>query len=891
MASSERSLAELMGLADQHFDTLAELSLTARESRLRQLEAQDPELGGMLRRLFQAWEGGGPSGMATGAVARMLPEPSPLPAGFRFGAFAVVRSLGRGGMGEVYLAERVEGGFKQRVAIKRILDGGSLQPQRAAEFLARERSVLARLQHPGIATLIDGGIDSEGHPWLAMEYIQGEALDVFLAAQAPRFEQRFDLLLQLIDAVTHAHRQLVVHGDLKPSNLLVQADGRLRVLDFGIARLLSEPAQPLCSSPATPGWASPEQRAGGPIGIGSDQYQIARLALLMLAGQIEAPPTEQALDLRRAAMARGLPYARRLDATLDRVIARALQGDAARRYPDLAAFRADLVAWYEHRPLAERSTQLRWRLRSLTRRHPLSTALTAVLLIATGGFVWTLQQRAVALAQARDQAAADAERATRALERRGQMLGFVERVFSLADPIGEGGLIQDIDVLLAAAAEEVPRQFAHDPDLRHEARAMLGIVALRRGDQALAQAIGNAAESDAAPSGGSLAAVQALALEAELIEAGGDHAAAAATFDAALAGLTDTHAEAQRWRLFLLIRRVEALRLSGQEDAARGLLPEVLALSQRAGASAYERSDALAFAALLEPDPQRAYAMQREAYDTLAQVQSPEQPVMIKRLTNLAGTRMLMGEYVGATADYAEALARVAAQGRLDSAYHATAQSAYGRLLTLQGRWQAARPWLERPLQTFASEQGSTLLSYAEGAWLAWAVEQGVSEDLDTRWQRWLQRFGDQLGEDHARIRAGSLLGVRLARRAGDFALARARIDALESAEWKTGTPREERLFALGLALERLGLGLDLQPAAAAESPADCALAEQIQATFPAGAELLNPDLVSGRAARLDFALCAQRRGRGSRDEVDAARAALAELAGEEYWLLARREP
>jgi hypothetical protein len=880
-----------MNEADRQLDLLIELPPPQRDRAIDDIRCADPELAELLQRLLAAWERGGPTALATGAAARILAPAEPLPPGSRFGAFEVVRLLGQGGMGEVYLAQRADGEFEQRVAIKRIVGDGALAPERAAEYLGRERGLLARLQHPGIATLIDGGVDADGFPWLAMEYIEGQTLSAYLESHELDFEQRFDLLLQLIDAVMHAHRQLIVHGDLKPVNLMVQTDGRLRVLDFGIARLLSEAPVPVSGGPATPGWASPEQRSGAAIGIASDQYQIARLALLLLAGNSQALAPGEHISLSQRARAAGLAHARRLDSTLDAVLTSALSLDPAQRYPDLAALRADLLAWRDARPIAARAGQLRWQALSLLHRHPLSLGLAALLLVASGVFMWTLQQRNTALAQARDLAAAEAERARHALERRGRMLGFVERVFSLADPIGEGGLIQDIDVLLAAAADEVPRQFSQDPDLRHEARAMLGIVALRRGDQALAQAIGNAAETDVPPDAGSLAAVQALALEAELIEAGGDHAAAAATFDAALAALTDTHAEAQRWRLFLLIRRVEALRLSGQEEAARGLLPEVLALSQRASASAHERSDALAFAALLQPDPQRAYAMQREAYDTLAQVQSPEQPVMIKRLTNLAGTRALMGEYVGATADYAEALARVEAQGRLDSAYHATAQSAYGRLLALQGQWQAARPWLERSLQIFASEAGSTLLSYAEGAWLAWAVEQGVKEDLETRWQRWLQRFGDQLGKDHPRIRAGTLLGVRLARREGDLERARARLEALEAADWKTGTPRDERFFALGLALERLGLGLDLEHSIAEPSADLCALAEHIQATAAAGAELLNPALVSGRAARLDFALCAQRLGRGSPAEVDAARAALAELAGEDYWLLARREP
>lgn len=880
-----------MNEADRQLDLLIELPPPQRDRAIEGIRCADPELAELLQRLLAAWERGGPTALATGAAARILAPAEPLPPGARFGAFEVVRLLGQGGMGEVYLARRADGEFEQRVAIKRIVGDGALAPERAAEYLGRERSLLARLQHPGIATLIDGGVDADGFPWLAMEYIEGQTLSAYIESHALDFDQRFDLLLQLIDAVMHAHRQLIVHGDLKPVNLMVQTDGRLRVLDFGIARLLSEAPVPVSGGPATPGWASPEQRSGAAIGIASDQYQIARLALLLLVGNSQALAPGEQLSLSQRARAAGLAHARRLDSTLDHVLTRALSLDPAQRYPDLAALRADLLAWRDARPIAARAGQLRWQALSLLHRHPLSLGLAALLLVASGVFMSTLQQRNLALTQARDVAAAEAERARHALERRGRMLGFVERVFSLADPISEGGLIQDIDVLLAAAADEVPRQFSQDADLRHEARAMLGIVALRRGDQVLAQSIGDAAESDSAPSTGSFAAMHALTLKAELIEAGGDHAGAAAAFARAIDALPAEHAEAQRWRLFLLIRRMEGLRMSGQEETARGLAREVLELSERADASALERSDALAHAALLEPDPARAYGLQREAYETLARVQSPDQPVMIKRLTNLAGTRMLLRDYAGATADYAAALARVAAQGRLDSPHHATPQVVYGRLLTLQGQWQAAQPWLERPLRIFASEQGSALLSYAEGAWLAWAVEQAEILELEPRWQRWMQNYAGQVGKDHARVRAGALLGARLARRSGDFALAAARLDAIEARAWKAGTPRDEQIFATGLALERLGLVLDLREEDPANRATACAQAEQVAAETQADAEPLNPILVSGRAARLDLALCAYLVGRGSRAPVDSARALLAELAGEDYWVLARRAP
>jgi eukaryotic-like serine/threonine-protein kinase len=207
-------------------------------------------------------------------------------AGRRLGAFELEHVVGRGGLGVVYRARRVEGGFQQRVAIKLMLDSEGAGVLRRFE---RERAILASLEHPYIATLLDGGIAPDGRPYLVMEYVDGRPVTQFCDEEKLGIRARIRLMLRVCDAVASAHAHLVVHRDLKPSNILITSDGSTKLLDFGIARIL-EPtdADPLLQQTMTralsPAYASPEQIRGDPVAIASDVFQLGTLLYLLLSG-------------------------------------------------------------------------------------------------------------------------------------------------------------------------------------------------------------------------------------------------------------------------------------------------------------------------------------------------------------------------------------------------------------------------------------------------------------------------------------------------------------------------------------------------------------------------------------------------------------------------------
>jgi serine/threonine-protein kinase len=202
----------------------------------------------------------------------------------QLGAYRTLKAIGRGGMGNVYLAERVDGQFRHRVAIK-IVPGG-LQDEEAVERFRHERQILARLEHPGIARLLDGGVSADGRPYLVMEYVEGEPLTRYCDSRRLGIDARLRLFRAVCLAVEHAHQNLIVHCDLKPSNVLASADGSVRLLDFGIAALVSPGAGGTGSSPGalTLGYASPEQMRGQPVSTASDVYGLGVILGELLAG-------------------------------------------------------------------------------------------------------------------------------------------------------------------------------------------------------------------------------------------------------------------------------------------------------------------------------------------------------------------------------------------------------------------------------------------------------------------------------------------------------------------------------------------------------------------------------------------------------------------------------
>lgn len=235
-------------------------------------------------------------------------DPEPGASTWRIGPYRVVREIGHGGMAVVLLAERDDGEFEQRVALKLIKPG--LDTEQVLRRFCRERQILASLEHPAIAGLVDGGVTEDGRPYLAMEYVEGVPIDVFCFRHRLSMRQRLKLVDAAAEAVEHAHRNLVIHKDLKPDNILVAEDGRVTLLDFGIASVL-EPERGSCETrPScagvrmmTPEMASPEQLRGEPLTTAVDVFQLGVLLYLLLTGKHPyVPQGSSAQEIQRAVL-------------------------------------------------------------------------------------------------------------------------------------------------------------------------------------------------------------------------------------------------------------------------------------------------------------------------------------------------------------------------------------------------------------------------------------------------------------------------------------------------------------------------------------------------------------------------------------------------------------
>ena len=279
-----------------------------------------------------------------------------LAAGDTIGPYRLERELGAGGMGSVWLAERADGGLKRKVALKlpRLVWAKGL-----AERMARERDILASLEHAHIARLYDAGLDQMGRPYLALEYVEGQPIDVYARERSLSVRQKLDLLLQVCAAVAFAHSRLVVHRDLKPSNILVTPDGQVRLLDFGIAKLMEgdsaneTPLTQLAGRALTLDYASPEQIKGEPIGTASDVYSLGVVAYELLTGakpyrlkRGSAAELEEAIAGIDPPLASSVPAdpatKKALRGDIDAILNKALKKSATHRYTTVDAFAQDV---------------------------------------------------------------------------------------------------------------------------------------------------------------------------------------------------------------------------------------------------------------------------------------------------------------------------------------------------------------------------------------------------------------------------------------------------------------------------------------------------------------------------------------------------------------------
>lgn len=328
--------------------------------------------------------------------------------GLLIGRYRLLRELAHGGMGAVYLAERADGEYSHQVAVK-LVQPGALSASMAERF-RQERQILARLSHPGIVRLLDGGISEGGLLYAVMEYVDGEPIDIYCERHRLDLTARIRLFLRVCQAVQYAHQELVLHLDIKPANLLVTPQGEPRLLDFGISHLLAD-SEGASSRAAvttrllTPRYASPEQAAGEPLGVASDVYSLGTLLYRLLTGALpydieEAAPLEAMRIIRETSPqppSRMAPAELRaqLRGDLDLILLQALRKEPARRYPTVAALAEDLERYLESRPVRAHADNLSYRAGRFMRRNRRPVAAVALVLLVIAASVGMVIRSAV----------------------------------------------------------------------------------------------------------------------------------------------------------------------------------------------------------------------------------------------------------------------------------------------------------------------------------------------------------------------------------------------------------------------------------------------------------------------------------------------------------------
>jgi serine/threonine-protein kinase len=341
----------------------------------------------------------------------------------RVGSYLLQSEVGRGGMGSVWLATRDDGQYQGRVAIK--LLATSWLGQEGEQRFRQEGTLLARLDHPNIARLLDAGVTEQGEPFLVLEYVEGEQIDVFCDRVGLEVRARIELFSDLLGAVAHAHRNLIVHRDIKPANVLVSATGKIKLLDFGISKLLEQQDAQLTRTGhtlMTPQYAAPEQLLGAPVTTATDIYALGLLLYLLLTGRLPYSATTSPAELMRLITTGVIPLPSRMAAEphtqvqrslaraslqrqlrgdLDNIVLKAVHAAPEQRYQDVAAFDADLRRYLNHQPVSAREATALYRLRKFTRRNRTGVIAACLVLLSmsVGGLFSITPGRAIACQQ------------------------------------------------------------------------------------------------------------------------------------------------------------------------------------------------------------------------------------------------------------------------------------------------------------------------------------------------------------------------------------------------------------------------------------------------------------------------------------------------------------
>ena len=790
---------------DAAFDAALDEPAPDRARWLRERYAGDLALIAEVQELLVAHERA--EGILEAVPVPPPPRPAPPDPHRRIGPYRVVRELGRGGMGVVYLAERDDGQFHRRVAVK-LLRSSPDADELHRRFLA-ERQILASLDHPNIAQLLDGGITDGQLPYLVMEYVEGMPITTYCDRHRLGIDERLRLFLDVCAAVRHAHQNLVVHRDIKPGNIFVTDDGRVKLLDFGIAKLLNPGLagvmQPVTRTEfrvMTPEYASPEQIRAEPLSTASDVYSLGVVLYELLTGRrpyrlttgsprelatvvcerepekpssravagASDPGGEPTIDPVAAAAARGTTpdkLRRSLQGDVDTIVMMALRKESSQRYGTAERLARDIERFLEGRPVLAHRGSRAYRLRRFVARHrgrAAAAGIAAVSLLGGSG---------VALWQAA-QARADRDRAAAALHESEQVAGFLVGLFEANDPMEGSGVALTMRDLLrrsTARAEELGDQ----PLVQARMLEVMGRVYLNLADYGTARAV----------------------LERALATREGV--------------LDSTHPEVTS----AMLRLAESMRYQKRYAAAESVASR--GLHRRRLAIGSHQPDAAAF--LLElsglavylGDLPRSDSLAGEALALRRAALAPDDPLLAEAIERLAGSRRRLGRSDETERMLREAVAiherrnagassanfvrlRLADVIAQDMGAHDEAESLYRRAVDDLTRQLGA----EHPRAVFASNDYAGFL-----------IQRGRVEEGDSIFRANRDRLNRVLGPDHP-ISVGQLGAVassaaRLGRYAEADSLGRAQIAAFERLHGVTSNEHTGALAQLSRTLTAAG--------------------------------------------------------------------------------------
>jgi eukaryotic-like serine/threonine-protein kinase len=721
-----------------YLDEALEIDEDKRPAWLASIFARDAALAADLQMLL--WE------REAVQESRFLERAIPLPArttvmpslaGQTLGAYRLVSQIGQGGMGSVWLAERCDGRFEGRAAVK--LLNIALMGRAGEERFRREGNILALLTHPHIAHLIDAGLSPTGQPYLVLEHVDGQTIDRYCDERALSVEARLRLFLDVLEAVAHAHANLIVHRDIKPANVLVSVDGQVKLLDFGIAKLLHGDQRPRGTSRAadtgaltrdagaalTPEYAAPEQLAGGPVTTATDVYALGVLLYVLLSGQhpaglalrspapliraiVDVDPrrpsdavvgqTETPEAPERHAERCGTTPARLrrlLRGDLDTIIAKALKKDASERYASVSALADDLRRFLRHEPISARPDTLRYRTARFVRRHVRGVVTSAAVALLLGGSTAFYTSR---LATERDRARHEAAKASKVSD-------LLTGLMTGADPYANRATRGEPTVrgLLDAGTEQVQKELAGQPELQAEILQVMGRIYRRLGVYDTAQHLLERALASAGAAYGAehVRVAQALHDLGTVFADKGDYTAAARSLEQTLEMrrklLGKEHADVA----VTLSELGRVYQDQGFNQRAEPLQREALRIRSKLlgedSETAVSLSD-LASVLRLNGDLAGADALLRQSLDINHRTRGDDHPNTATTLHDLALIAAARGDYRSAESTFRQVL--VTERKALGERHPivATILSNLARVLVRQGRQDEAAAALEEAL-------------------------------------------------------------------------------------------------------------------------------------------------------------------------------------------------